>query len=138
MFNPSNLDDVSVQATHLEEREGKPQKKVLKIRLSVKIKRRVSKERKMHPLKKKERKQSVNIVTERITVKLIVGSFILKRKQRNSTTKEKKRQPQPLKRIWDLNQVMKQKSQPWGFKERNPLPALVLQARKMKLHMKRE
>jgi hypothetical protein len=32
----------------------------------------------MHPLKRKERKQYVNIVPERVTMKLIVGSFIPK------------------------------------------------------------
>ena len=60
-------------------KEGKTlQKKVVKIHLRVKRNKRVSRKRKMHPLKKKERKKYVNVVPERITMKLIVGSFIPK------------------------------------------------------------
>jgi len=80
--------------------EGKIlQKRVVRSPLRVKKKKRVSKERKIDPLKRKERKQYVNIVPKRVTTNLIVGSFISRRDLKKSTTKENKRQLQSFKRI---------------------------------------
>ena len=59
-----------------------------------------------------------------------------KMKPKKFNKKGKKSQLPSLKRIWDPNRVMKQKSQTWGFKERNPLLALVLHIYIMKLQMK--
>ena len=78
MFNPNNIDDVCVQATHLEARGENTPEEVVKSCLRLKRKKRVSRERKMHPLKRKKKKQYENIVLERVTMKLIVGSFIPK------------------------------------------------------------
>ena len=78
MFNPNNLDDVCAQATHLEARGKNTPKEGSKNPFKGKEKKRVSRERKMHTLKWKERKQYVNIVPDRFTMKLIFRSFIPK------------------------------------------------------------
>ena len=78
IFNPNNLDDVCVQATHLEEREKNTPEEGSKNPFKGKEKEKGFKGKKNASIKRKERKQSLNIVAERVAMKLTVGSFILK------------------------------------------------------------
>ena len=80
MFNPNNLYGVCVQATHLEGKWINTPKEGSKKRFKSKGKEKISNERqrKMCLSKTKERKLHANIVPEKVTMKLIVGSFILK------------------------------------------------------------
>ena len=80
MFNPNYLDDVCVQTTHLEARGKNTSVESSKNPFKSKGKEKAfkGKEKKMRLSKKKERKLHAKIVLERVTMKLIVGSFILK------------------------------------------------------------
>ena len=78
MFNPTILDEVCVQATHLEARGKNVREEGKNNHLRVVKNERVSKEnkRKIHPLKKKGIKPHVNIVAKRVMMKSTIGSFI--------------------------------------------------------------
>ena len=80
MFNPIGLDEVCVQATHLEARGKKISEEVRKKPLRVKTKRRPQKvkEKRMHMLRNREKKWFVNILQNKAMMKLIVGNYILK------------------------------------------------------------
>jgi hypothetical protein len=104
MFNPSNLDEVCVQATHLEERgrndthegnkktfshgdKGKKKFKAMAKRILL--------------LRKKEKNSHVNIVQKMAMMKTIVGNFILKEDPKSlaTTTKRSQRLLQPFNMI---------------------------------------
>jgi len=80
MFNPSNLDDVCVQATHLEARGKNTSEEGIKNPFKSKGKENVfkGKAKKNVSIKKEERKLHANNIPERVTMKLIVGRFIPK------------------------------------------------------------
>ena len=61
MFNPNNLDDVCVKATHLEARGKNTPEEGSKKQFKGKEKEKGFKGKKMNSLKRKERKQFVNI-----------------------------------------------------------------------------
>ena len=78
MFNPTNLDEVCVQATHLEARGKMYKNKVRRSHSIVMKKERNLKEsrRKMLLLRKKGRDPCERIVPRKDMMKHIVGSFI--------------------------------------------------------------
>ena len=80
MFNPNNLDDVCVKATHLEERGKKISEEGSKKLFKSKGKKKdfKGKAKEMHLSKKKKRKLHANTILERVTMKFTLGSFILK------------------------------------------------------------
>ena len=83
MFNPTSLDEVCVQATHLEARgknisnEGRNKPSLLR----EKTKRRPKnlKAKRMHLSRKREKKWFVNIVQEKAIMKINGEIYILKR-----------------------------------------------------------
>ena len=84
VFNPNNIDDVCVQATHLEARGKNTLEECSKNPFKSKGKEKAfkGKEKKMCLSKKEERKFHANIVPKRVTMKLL-----LEASSRNETKK---------------------------------------------------
>jgi hypothetical protein len=82
MFNPTKLDEVCVQETHLEARgKNVPQEGSKKVHLRVETKERGNskeKGRRMLQSRKREKNSHVNIVQKKAMMKTTVGNFILK------------------------------------------------------------
>ena len=80
MFNPSNLDEVCVQVTHLEARERTLRKRVIRrihSRVRKKRKEENGREKRMKVQKKKGRKLYANIAPKLGIMRPIVGNYIL-------------------------------------------------------------
>ena len=80
MFNPNNLDEVCVQATHLEARGKNNPEEGSKNPFKSKGKEKGFKGngKKNESIKKEGEKLTCKLVPKRVTMKLIVGSFIPK------------------------------------------------------------
>ena len=81
MFNPTILDEVCVQATHLESRGKNITNEGRKKPFKGKKNRRPQKvkEKRMHMSRKREKKWSINIVQVKAMMKIVFGNYILKR-----------------------------------------------------------
>jgi hypothetical protein len=102
MFNPSNLDEVCVQATHLEERGRNETHEGNKKPFSHgdKRKRKFKGNGKKNPvLRKREKNLHANIVQKMAMMKTIVGNFILKEDPKSLATKGSQRLLQPYNMI---------------------------------------
>ena len=89
MFNPTSLDEVCVQATHLEARGKNISEEGRKKPFKIKAKEKNSKGKKkiMHLLRNREKIWFVNIVQEKAMKIKIVGNYILKRDPSITITK---------------------------------------------------
>jgi hypothetical protein len=102
MFNPSNLDEVCVQATHLEARGRNETHEGNKKPFSHgdKGKRKFKGNgKKMILLRKREKNLHANIVQRMAMMKTIVGNFILKEDPKSLATKGSQRLLQPYNMI---------------------------------------
>ena len=89
MFNPTSLDEVCVQTTHLEARGKNNFEEGRNKPFKGKKKRRPQKEKekRMRISRKRERKWFVNIVQAKALKRKIVGNYILKRDLNLTITK---------------------------------------------------
>jgi hypothetical protein len=102
MFNPSNLDEVCVQATHLEARGRNETHEGNKKPFSHgdKGKKKFKGNGKKNAIVKKEGEKShANIVQKMAMIKTIVGNFILKEDPKSLATKGSQRMLQPYNMI---------------------------------------
>jgi hypothetical protein len=102
MFNPSNLDEVCVQATHLEARGRNKTHEGNKKYFSMETKERRSlraMEKRMLLLRKREKNSHANIVQKMAMMKTIVGNFILKEDPKSLATTGSQRLLQPYNMI---------------------------------------
>ena len=79
MFNPTNLDEVCVQAKYLEERGKQSVDEKVIVSLSMRVKERASlmeEQREISLSKKRKRNSHVNIVRRMAMMKTIVGNSI--------------------------------------------------------------
>ena len=81
MFNPTSLDEVCVQATHLEARGKNIYEEGREKPFKGKTKRRSGKvkEKRMHMLRNREKNWFVNIFQKKSIMKINIGNYILKR-----------------------------------------------------------
>ena len=114
MFNPTNLDEVCGQATHLEVRRKNVQEEGKKkpFQSGEKGKKFKGKNKKMIMLRKKGRNPCVGIVPRRVMMKHIAGRFILNYDRINLTTKGNRKPTLLYNKTWVYTEEMKQKSQP--------------------------
>ena len=115
MFNPNNLDDVCVQATHLEARRKNTSEEGSKNPFKSKVKEKgfKGKGNKNSATKKEGDKLTCKHCPKEGHDEAHCCKLHPEMKPKKFNNKGKQRQLQPLNMIWDLIQVMKLKSQPW-------------------------
>jgi hypothetical protein len=102
MFNPSNPDEVCVQATHWKQEEGMKLMRVARSLSVTETRERGSSremEKRMLLLRKREKNLHANIVQRMAMMKTIVGNFILKEDPKSLATKGSQRLLQPYNMI---------------------------------------
>ena len=107
MFNPNNLDDVCVQATHLEERGKKIPEEGSKNPFKCKEKENGFKGKKNASIKKEGEKTICKHCSREGHEQAHCWKIHPEMRPKKTTTRENKKQLKPLNKIWDLLQVMK-------------------------------